>query len=79
MATISPTDPILDVREQIARIDKMQTELAKIQVEIVKVGADTDRTRQEMKFAPLTLIFTGMGAAAAFFAAGVAFAKLFVG
>ena len=65
MATIPEShDPPLDIREQIARIDKL----------IVEAG----KTRQETRFAPITLVFTGMGAAAAFFAAGIAFAKLFI-
>ena len=54
-----------DIREQIARIDKL----------IIEAG----KTRQETRFAPVTLVFTGMGAAAAFFAAGAAFAKLLIG
>jgi hypothetical protein len=71
MATepLSP-EPTLDVREQLARIDRIQAEMGKWHFESLK-------TRQETRFAPITLIFTGMGAAAAFFAAGVAFAKLF--
>ena len=58
-------DQPLDIREQIARIDKL----------IIDAG----KTRQETRFAPITLIFTGMGAAAAFFAAGAAFMKLVAG
>ena len=60
-----PFDQPLDIREQIARIDKL----------IVEAG----KTRQETRFAPVTLIFTAMGAAAAFFAAGAAFTKLLIG
>ncbi|WP_242095522.1 MULTISPECIES: hypothetical protein [unclassified Sphingomonas] len=65
MATIPESENApLDIREQIARIDKL----------IVEAG----KTRQDTRFAPLTLVFTGMGAAAAFFAAGVAFTKLLI-
>jgi len=53
----------LDVREKLAHIDQML--------------ADHDRKRQEIKYAPWALIFTGMASAAAFFAAGVAFIKIF--
>ena len=77
MATnASPAQP-LDLSEQIARIDKMQAELGKIQVEIIKTGADTTKVERNTRFAPLTLAFTGIGAGAAIFAAGAAFAKLF--
>ena len=72
MATIPEShEPPLDLREQLARIDQ-------IHADIGQKLAGTDRTRQESRFAPIVLVFTGMGAAAAFFAAGIAFAKLFV-
>ena len=65
MATNAERDePPLDIREQIARIDKML--------------AEKDRTRQEISIAPFALVFTGVGAGAAIFAAGAAFAKLLV-
>lgn len=73
MATAPETpDQPLDIREQIVRIDRIQAEMSKWRVESLK-------TQQETRFAPITLVFTGMGAAAAFFAAGVAFARLFTG
>ena len=53
----------LDLREKLAHIDQML--------------ADHDRKRQEIKYAPLLAVLTGMGAAAAFFSAGVAFVKIF--
>ena len=65
MASTPDPEPTLNIREQIARIDKL----------IVEAG----KTRQETRYAPLTLIFTGMGAAAAFFAAGAAVMKLIIG
>lgn len=65
-------EPPLDIREQIARIDRMQVEISKWKVEMSK-------TAQETRYGPFILIFTGMGAAAAFFAAGAAFTKLLIG
>lgn len=83
MASTASSD--FDLKEQIARIDKMQAELGKIQIEIVKIAADTIkadrdimRVEQETKLAPWALGFTGIGAGAAIFAAGAAFTKLFL-
>lgn len=53
----------VDLREKLAHIDQML--------------ADHDRKRQEMRYAPILAVITGMGAAAAFFAAGAAFMKIF--
>lgn len=65
MATTPETpDQPLNIREQIVRIDKALS--------------DIDRTRQEIRFAPFVIAFTGVGAGAAVFAAGAAFAKLFI-
>jgi len=55
----------LDMREKLAHIDQML--------------ADHDRKRQEITYAPILAVITGMGAAAAFFAAGAAFMKVFGG
>lgn len=52
------------LRERLAHIDQMM--------------ADTDRKRQEIKFAPWQLVMAGMGTGAALFAAGVAFSKMIV-
>ncbi len=65
MASTPSTDQPLDIREQIARIDKMQAE-------IVKIKVDT-------RFAPFTVALTGAGAAAALIAATVTLTKLFLG
>jgi hypothetical protein len=66
MTDITETDfRYVDLREKLAHIDQML--------------ADHDRKRQEIRYAPVLAIFTGMGAAAAFFAAGVAFIKVFGG
>ena len=40
--------------------------------------ANTAKVRQDTRFGPLTLLFSGLGALAAFFAAGVAFTKAFL-
>ena len=57
-------EPALDIREQIARIDKLISANGKI--------------KQDTRFGPITVVFTGMGAAAAF-AAGVAVTQLLAG
>lgn len=77
MATIP--DPSFDIREQIARIDKMRAETEKNQVELQKIIADTLKVRQDTKLAPYTIVFGGLGAGAALFAAGGAFVKLLFG
>jgi len=59
-------DPLmrnLDIREKLAHIDQML--------------ADHDRKRQEITFAPWQIAVTTIGGAAALFAAGAAFVKLF--
>lgn len=80
MATAAPNPPPnLDISEQVARIDKTQAELQKIFAETLKVQLDSKKVQQDTKFAPFTLVFTGIGAGAAIFAAGGAFFKLLVG
>ena len=71
MATL-PEDPPFDIREQLARIDKIADE-------IQKLYDDSAKVRQETKLAPLTVVFTGLGAGAALFAAGGAFVKIVAG
>jgi hypothetical protein len=61
--------PEIDLREQIVRIDHMI-------VDMQRTMADRDRKRQEIALAPWQVFATLIGAAAAFFAAGIAFAKL---
>lgn len=65
MATAADPEPTLNIREQIARIDKLQAELAKLQV--------------DTKLAVWPIVTGGVTAAAALFGAGFAFAKFFVG
>jgi hypothetical protein len=73
MATLpNPNDFPLDAREQLARIDQMHAM-------IEQALASAAKARQETRFGPFTLAFAGMGALAAFFAGGVAFAKVFLG
>lgn len=68
----------LDVREKLAHIDQMLfANHERIYADTKRVNADHDRKRQEIKYPPWALIFTGMASAAAFFAAGVAFIKIF--
>jgi hypothetical protein len=69
MATVAP-DPQLDIREQLARIDKMQ-------VEIQKTQADLAKTKLEVRFFGGTLFFQATLAAAALLTAGAAIGKLF--
>ena len=79
LATLSDSGPTLDIREQLARIDKMQLDLNKIQVEIIKTQIDTEKVRIETRLAPWTIVITALGAGAALFAAGAAFTKLMIG
>ena len=73
MASISPEDePALNIREQIARIDKMQGELQKIMAELV-------HDEQTTRFAPWQLAFAGLGAGAGLVAATVALTKILLG
>ena len=66
MATLSDVpEPTLDVREQIARIDKL----------IIEAG----KTRLDTRLAPWQIVTTALGAGAALFAAGAAFMKIISG
>ena len=66
MATLPDTpEPTLDIREQIARIDKL----------IVEAG----KTRLDTRLAPMQIMVTALGAGAALFAAGAAFMKVISG
>lgn len=63
--TTADDAPSLDLREQIARIDRDL--------------ADANRKRQEVRLAPWQLAIAGATAGAAIFAAGAAFFKLIAG
>lgn len=69
-----PDTQPLDLREQIVRIDQMLAD-------IHRIGADHDRKRQEIRYAPwvlvLPVVIGSLTAGAALFAAGAAFFKLF--
>ena len=93
MATIPDPDHSLDLQEQIARINRMQREIGKWDVEMLKtiadvkkIVADIDKSTAETvkigrdtRLLPWTMILTVLGAASAFFAAGAAFMKLATG
>lgn len=85
MASVPDEHPF-DVREQLARIDKMRAETLKIQEELQKVIANTLKAQreaikveQDTRFAPWTIAATALGAGAALMAAGAALAKLLIG
>ena len=65
-------DPILDIREQLVRIDQMHAN-------IQQALANAAKVQQETRFGPFTLLFTALGSGAALFAAGAGFAKLLLG
>lgn len=67
----------VDLREKLAHIDQMLADHDRSRAHIDQLAADRDRKRQEMRYAPILAVITGMGAAAAFFAAGAAFMKVF--
>ena len=72
MATLPddhPPEMPLDLKEQIARIDKMQAELQKLMRETLKITQDT-------RLATPQTFFQGAIAMAALIGAGVALAKL---
>ena len=88
-----PTKPSFDLREQAARIDsllagvdqalanafKIRVEADKMRDEADKVRAETVKIERETSLAPWQVVFTELGAGAVLFAAGIAFAKLFIG
>ena len=84
MASLSDVPQVsLDIREQIARIDKTQAELSRIQGELnkwqleeLKTRAETAKIERDTQLAPWSIVLTVLGAASAFFAAGAAFVKL---
>jgi hypothetical protein len=74
------TDPQdLDLREKLAHIDQMLADIDRTRADHTRIIADHDRKRQEIRFAPWLAMISGMTAGAAFFAAGVAFVKIFGG
>ncbi len=69
MATVPNSDPPLDLREQLVRIDRTQAELQKFMAETQKITQDT-------RLATPQMFFQGALAMAALIGAGVALAKL---
>lgn len=70
MASIPSFEEALDLREQIARIDKTQAEIQKTQADLAKV-------KLEVKYYPGVLIFQASVALAAIVTALVGIYKLF--
>ena len=76
----------LDIREQIARIDKTQAELSRIQGELnkwqleeLKTRAETAKIERDTLLAPWSMLLAVAGALSGFFAAGIAAAKYLAG
>ena len=72
----------LDIREQIARIDKTQAELSRIQGELnkwqleeLKTRAETVKIERDTRLAPWSMFLAIMGALSGVFAAGLTVAK----
>lgn len=57
---------------------KAQADQLKQQLKIVQLYSDALRKQQEVRFAPWQVAFAGMTAGAALFAAGIAFARVFM-
>lgn len=70
MATTPSLQDTLDLREQIARIDKTQADIQKTQAGLAKV-------KLEVKYYPGVLVFQGAAALAAILAAAAAIVKIF--
>ncbi|MGB3472107.1 MAG: hypothetical protein WBA51_14910 [Erythrobacter sp.] len=70
MAAIPSFKDQLNLREQIARIDKTQADIQKAQADLAKI-------RLEVKYYPGVLIFQGAAALAAILAAAAAIVKIF--
>lgn len=71
MATTPSFEDQLNLREQIARIDKTQAEIAKMTAGVAKIKIDT-------RFAPAQVGFAGLAAGATIVGAVVAFIQIFI-
>ena len=69
----------LDLREQLARIDRAQEETRKFVAEQHKLDAEAMKLQRDRSFLPWTVAATLLGAGAALFAAGAGFIKLIGG
>ncbi len=65
---------MLDREEQAARIEQMRTDTWKMTMEKRLLIEEATKRRQDIRFAPLILVFTGMGTATALIGAGAALA-----
>jgi len=65
---------MFDADEQAARIEQIRTETWKMTTETRLLIEDAIKRRQHIRFAPLVLVFTGMGTATALIGAGAALA-----
>jgi hypothetical protein len=68
--------PQLEVREQLARIDRAQEETRKFVAEPNKLDAEASKHRRDRSILRWTDAATLLGAGAALFAAGAGFIKL---
>ncbi len=67
---------VLNMREQLARIDNLLASTQKRLREHSNIEADTEVKRRSYELAPWQVVATVFGGGAAFFAAGAAFVKL---
>lgn len=72
------TDTVeLDLKEQIARIDRMQEETRKFTAEQHKLSVEALKLSRDRDLSGWQLIITGMGASAALIGATAAFIKFY--
>lgn len=76
--------PLIDLREQLVRIDKtiaehekIRAETASMPVTIAKMIAEADKIRREYWWYPVVVLTSGLTAGAALLVAGAALMKLF--
>jgi hypothetical protein len=55
----------VELRERLIRIDQMLADIDRTRADHLRTIADHDRKRQEIRFAPWQLVFTGIGAGVA--------------
>jgi hypothetical protein len=70
--------PEIDLREQIIRIDRMLVDIDRKREDTLKIIAEHDRTRQEIKYAPWLLVLGSFSAGAATIGGGVALLHLWI-
>lgn len=72
----SASGGILDLQEQIARIDRAQAETRRFAAEQTALSAEADKLRRGRDLAPVQIVLTAMAAGAALFGAGAVFWKV---